>query len=211
MIRPTLVLTTIGSILLVSGLGTARADAIDVCANAYEAAQRHHKAGELKASLMDAQTCSRDVCPEVLRKDCSSWVSAWRAEEREKNKPPEPQPEPAKTKPGAHPDSASRPVPTMTYVLGGAGILLLGGATAFVLNGVNIRQDLDRKQCAPSCDAGDVARARTQFLVADILGVAGLAAIAGALVIYLTRPDATRAGSVSVIPVAGGASLRATF
>src|SRR5690348_13948842 len=137
MIRRALVFSTIAGMAVFADPVSARADEIDACANAYETAQRHHKAGELKASIVDAQTCARDVCPEILKKDCSSWVTAWRAEEREKEQreraAKEPPSEP-KTKPAPPPaasaststtmttpaaDEPSRPVPTLTYVLGG--------------------------------------------------------------------------------------------
>lgn len=201
----------------VVGVGVARADEVDTCANAYENAQRHHKAGELKASISDAKTCARDVCPEILKKDCSAWVTTWSAEEKSaepKAKPsptPPPAPAPIKT------EEPSRPVPTMTWVLGGVGVLALGGATASFLIGMNTRRDLDAQGCAArgDCNGDAVDRARTSFLVADIFGIAGLAAIGGAIVIYATRPDANGATSaktsVAIIPSSGGASLRATF
>jgi hypothetical protein len=218
MIRRLLVSMTIGGLVLAAGADSARADEIDMCANAYESAQRHHKAGELKTSIADAQTCARDVCPEILKKDCSGWVTAWRAEEKEKEReraarePPPPAPVATGTPPPA--PEPSRPVPTMTYVLGGVGLLALGGATGFALNGVNIRNDLDRQGCAKrgDCDQSDVDRARTRLLIADVLGVAGALAVAGAIVFYVTRPDApARPGSVAIIPALGGAFLRTTF
>lgn len=210
--------------MLVSAIGTARADEVDTCANAYESAQRHHKAGELKTSIAEAQTCAREVCPEILKKDCSQWVTTWRAEEREKERAAKEPPPDARSKPApvsAPPPSSSstpsreepsRPVPVMTYVLGGVGLVALGGATGFMLNGMTIRKRLDQNRCSPTCDEADVDRARTSFLAADILGVAGVAALAGAVVFYLTRPEATsRTGGVAIIPGAGGASLQATF
>ena len=235
MIRPVLVFSTIGSIVLFAGLGTARADEAETCANAYENAQRHHKSGELKASIVEAQTCARDVCPDFLKKDCASWLATWRAEDREKEQreraakdppldtktkpPPPPNPSNASNASNASTSSAAtttdapaRPVPVMTWVLGGVGFIALAGATYFMIDGINTRHDLDKLQCAPTCDSNDVDRARTSLLVADILGVAGLIAVGGALVIYVTRPDASpRSAGVSIIPYAGGASLRTTF
>lgn len=231
MTRHLLAVTTIGTLLAIAAPRTARADEIDACANAYETAQRHHKAGELKASIVDAQTCARDVCPEILKKDCSSWLTTWRAEERAAEpKPksaskPEPKSEPkseSKSKPVPQEEPShsgpSRPVPIVTYVLAGVGVVSLGVATGFMLNGVNVRKDLDRQECAPSCDSAQVDRARTSLLVADIFGIAGAAAIGGALVIYLTRPEANgsaKTGSLSITPAvtraSAGASLQATF
>src|SRR5262249_39967916 len=51
----------------------ARADEIDRCANAYESAQRLRQRGEIRQARAAAVTCARDVCPAVLRKDCSTW------------------------------------------------------------------------------------------------------------------------------------------
>jgi len=52
----------------------ARADEIDNCANSYEATQRLRQRGELRAARSAAGVCARDVCPAVLRKDCTTWV-----------------------------------------------------------------------------------------------------------------------------------------
>jgi ribosome modulation factor len=173
MIRRLLVSTTIAGLVLTAIADSARADEIDTCANAYESAQRHHKTGDLKASISDAQTCARDVCPEVLKKDCSSWLTSWRAEERDKEKEKEreraakeraePSPAPSGPATPAAPTEPSRPVPPLTYVLGGLGLVALGGAAGFMLRGVNTRNDLDEQGCAQrgDCNPSEVDRART--------------------------------------------------
>src|SRR5687768_1560329 len=60
---------------------TANADEVDACANAYEAAQRLHQKSDPKA-VSEAATCARDVCPEVLRKECAVWVKEWAPSEK---------------------------------------------------------------------------------------------------------------------------------
>jgi hypothetical protein len=46
-----------------------------VCARAYEQAQRHRQARELRAARADLQVCSRSECPAWVRRDCGPWLS----------------------------------------------------------------------------------------------------------------------------------------
>ncbi len=78
-----------------------------------------------------------------------------------------------------------RPVPALAFILGGVGVVGLGVGTAFSVSGWSQRSTLD--DCKGSCSRGDVSDARRSFVVGDVsLGI-GLAALAAAAVIYLTR------------------------
>jgi hypothetical protein len=54
----------------------ARADPTDACIAAAEAAQPLRKEGHLKAARERLLLCSRDECPDAVRRDCSRWLSA---------------------------------------------------------------------------------------------------------------------------------------
>jgi hypothetical protein len=77
-------------------------------------------------------------------------------------------------------------IPTMTWVLGGVGVLGLASFTYFSLDGLGKESDL--KDCKPNCSHDDVQSTKTSYLIGDIsLGV-GVVALAGAAYFYFTRP-----------------------
>lgn len=79
-----------------------------------------------------------------------------------------------------------RGVPTMTWVLGGVGVVGLGSFGFFALNGRSKENDLEK--CKPNCPHSDVQSAKTSYLIGDIsLGV-GVAALAGAAYFYFAQP-----------------------
>lgn len=81
-----------------------------------------------------------------------------------------------------------RPVPMMTWVLGGIGVAGLGGFAILGATTVN-RENSLRASCEPECDEREVDALKTRYLLADIsLGV-GAVALAGAAVFYITRPE----------------------
>jgi len=101
--------------------------------------------------------------------------------------------EPAQS--GAEPP-ASRPIPTVVYGLSAVGLLGLGVFGTLGAVGLSKKGDLDDARCLPNCRTEDVDAARRAFLVADIgLGV-GIAALASALIFYVTRPEVRRSGRV---------------
>lgn len=51
--------------------GTAQA----ACLESYEKAQRHRLKQELGAAKRQLLVCSKPTCPEVLRRDCTTWLS----------------------------------------------------------------------------------------------------------------------------------------
>jgi hypothetical protein len=84
-------------------------------------------------------------------------------------------------------------IPTMTWVLGGVGVLGLGSFTYFALNGHSKENDLD--SCKPNCAHSDVQSAKTSYLIGDIsLGV-GVVALAGATYFLLSSPKPAKTGA----------------
>jgi hypothetical protein len=53
----------------------ARADATkEACVHSYEEAQRLRLSGDLLASRGELAVCSREACPDLVRKDCVTWI-----------------------------------------------------------------------------------------------------------------------------------------
>jgi hypothetical protein len=114
--------------------------------------------------------------------------------------------------PAASPESAARRgrhVPTGAWILGGAGVLLLGGATYF---GLSASSDLNQLKgsCSPHCTEASTQPGRTDALFFDLTLGVGAAALAGAIVWALAFPShsvATATGwspRLEIRPVAGG-------
>lgn len=94
------------------------------------------------------------------------------------------------------PKTESRPVPTLTYVLGGIGVAGLAAGGIFGGWGLAQKGDLDRT-CKPSCPGADVDAMYRTFLVADISAAVGLVGLAGAAVAFLLRPTVEASGRAS--------------
>jgi hypothetical protein len=65
------------SLVAVAGLHPAAARADDTkaaCVRSYEEAQRLRLGGDLLASRVELGVCSRDACPEIVRRDCVTWI-----------------------------------------------------------------------------------------------------------------------------------------
>lgn len=54
--------------------GSAHADDKVVCANASENGQKLRDDGKLMKARQEFLVCSRDVCPQVIKKDCVDWL-----------------------------------------------------------------------------------------------------------------------------------------
>jgi hypothetical protein len=97
-----------------------------------------------------------------------------------------------------------RPVPALTYVLGGFAVVGFAGFTAFGLMGNQQKSNLD--SCTPFCASSDVDSARRSYLLADVsLGV-GAGALAAATLVWLIRPERP-ISNASITPVRSGAVL----
>ena len=99
------------------------------------------------------------------------------------------QPPPSKT-PDVEPPpiiEGYRPIPVLTYVLGGLAVAGGAGFAAFAISGQTERKALE-SSCRPVCTEDDLRPVRTQFMLADAaLGIA-IASTVAAGVVYLTRP-----------------------
>jgi hypothetical protein len=83
----------------------------------------------------------------------------------------------------------SRPVPPGFFVAGAIGLIAAGVGTYFEVSGLSQRHDLDTS-CKPTetCTQPQVDSARTQMRVGDVAVGGGILFLAGAVVLYLTRP-----------------------
>jgi len=91
---------------------------------------------------------------------------------------PEPAPEPV----------GSRPIPVLAFVLGGVGLVGLGSFAFFGIRAKNDEAELRDSGCQPRCDVDEVDAVFEKQVIADVsLGI-GLAALAAATIVFLTRP-----------------------
>ena len=89
---------------------------------------------------------------------------------------------------------AERPVPMISYVLGGVGAAALGSFALFGILG-KLEQG-----CAPHCTADEVGSMRRDYAIADVsLGVAVLS-LGAATVFYLARPSVQPARAALLVP-----------
>ena len=88
----------------------------------------------------------------------------------------------------AEPRPTDRPVPPLVYVLGAAGIVATGIGGYFQLTGMSQRSDLSA--CQPGCPTSRVDDARRNMWIGNVGLTIGVLSLAGAIVLYLTRPEA---------------------
>jgi len=106
--------------------------------------------------------------------------------------------------------SGHRSVPTGVWLLGGAGLVLLGGSAYLAVKTASDYQTL-KETCAPGCSSAQTRQVRTQIALTDVsLGV-GVAALAGATAwwYFSSRPSST-ATAAAILPTNGGGMLRVT-
>ncbi len=87
--------------------------------------------------------------------------------------------------------SASSGVPTTSYVLGGAGLLLAANAVYWGLGGMSDKNALTAT-CQPHCSSDQISDVKTKFLIADLS--AGAAALTVGLALYLYAAQPTNPG-----------------
>lgn len=59
----------------VATTGAARADEKIACVTAAETAQQQRSEGKLRDARLSLHLCSRDVCPALVRNDCTQWLT----------------------------------------------------------------------------------------------------------------------------------------
>ncbi len=108
----------------------------------------------------------------------------------------------------------ARPVPAITWILGGAAILTAASFATFGTIGSNEADDL-RKSCAPKCRENQLDAPRTKFIIADTSLVLSALALSGAVVTFVLRPTRADSRTLSVggAPMSSGGSawIRGSF
>lgn len=75
-IRPSFLLAAVAfGCALLAGAPVAHADERADCASAYEQTQRLQQKSELIEARNEAERCARPTCPQLLRDECSKWVT----------------------------------------------------------------------------------------------------------------------------------------
>ena len=111
----------------------------------------------------------------------------------------------------------SRPVPPLTWALGGVGVagVATWGTLGLVALYAHPGLESTLSSCKPGCPSSDVSTVRTRFAVADVAAGLGVLSLAGAAFVFFTRPTVTDAPrvkpDVSFGPGGFDASLRVTF
>jgi hypothetical protein len=102
--------------------------------------------------------------------------------------PPATAPAPAQPPPPPPPSPGSRPVPLLSWVLGGVAVAALGTFGAFAIK-AKVENDQWESQCGHgSCSPGELTTLHSDADVADIALAVGVAAATTATVLYLVRP-----------------------
>jgi len=136
--------------------------------------------------------------------------------------PPPPPPPPPKPVPKPPPPPKHGTVPTWSYIVGGAGIVMLGVSTGFGVDEVIVGNRLDqkcgaeRKACPPSYDFhGDRTRELRSYGLFVGFGVAGIAATATGVIGAILGVTSTKKSDVAIAPWAspqsGGLSVAGSF
>jgi hypothetical protein len=265
--RTVIALATIVSTFMLCS--RAQASDVEACIAAHEHGQLLRNSGKLKEAREEMLSCSRDVCPSMIRKECAPWLAeidqsipsivvavrgpdgrdAVEARVSLDGKPlltrldgrsvlvdpgehvlrvewPGQAPKEerfvlregeknralsisfAVAKPVTSADSRTlppdvphaRPMPTVSYVLGGVGVAALAASVFFESKGLSQRSDLDSQQCKPYCNKSDVDSAKQSILIGDMsLGV-GILSLGAATYFYLTRPSVPVAAQKAWVP-----------
>jgi hypothetical protein len=104
------------------------------------------------------------------------------------------------------PRETTRGVPLGAWILGGAGVAMLGGALAFTFVAKGDKDTLDAT-CSPHCTQAATQPGRTHQAVSDVLYVAGGVAVAGAMVWAFVWPSRSESEvRVGIAPTIGGAA-----
>jgi hypothetical protein len=85
--------------------------------------------------------------------------------------------------------TTERPVPALTWILGGVGLVSLGGFGFFAMRGASTRSDLD--SCKPFCAQDDIDASKQNYVIGDVFLGVSIVALAGAVILYVTRPEKT--------------------
>jgi hypothetical protein len=99
-------------------------------------------------------------------------------------------PKPEAAGPARAPRSqGERPVPASVYVSAGIAALGFAGFAIAGTLGNSLKSDLEASGCAPFCPRDRVNALRTRYAIADAGLAIGVAELATAVVVFLTRPE----------------------
>jgi hypothetical protein len=99
-----------------------------------------------------------------------------------------------------------RPVPTSTYVLGGAALVSFAAATALLISGLTDLTNA-RDTCKPDCSSSERESIEARFLLADVSAGVGAILTGFAVYTFVDRPTVRdRVGSGTPSPPATGAT-----
>lgn len=90
-----------------------------------------------------------------------------------------------------------RPVPVMSYVLGGVGVLALGTFGYLRLSGIADYNELNA-DCSPTCRPDQVEPIETKFRMSFVALGVGAAALGGAAALYLMRGEESVSPSAEI-------------
>jgi hypothetical protein len=109
---------------------------------------------------------------------------------------------------------SGKSVPTMSFVLGGIGIVGLGTFAGLRIVGNGDFDDM-KQGCAPTCAESDVSDLRQKFVLSNVALGVGAGATAGALLWYFLAPSGASSPPVALAPSGHGqgvvASAKGTF
>ena len=91
-----------------------------------------------------------------------------------------------------------RPIPVVSYVLGGVAVVLGATGTIFGVSAASDYANLERT-CPGQCSDTDILGLRAKTVTADIAFSLGLAAAVGAVVVYVVRPTILRPAPVEKV------------
>jgi len=99
------------------------------------------------------------------------------------------------------PPAMERPTPVIVYPLVGLGVAGLGAFGVLSFLGKSEQDDLESK-CSPSCEEAELEPMRRYYLIGDISAGVGAAALIGAGIVYLSRPEQPAVDSAASFRIA---------
>jgi hypothetical protein len=104
------------------------------------------------------------------------------------------------------PPPPPRGVPTLTWILGGAGVAAIGTGVAFWAMGLSDRSGL-ASTCAVthSCTDAQVSGSRSKLIAGDVLAGVGVLSLGGAVVVAVIAKGAPRETGLALVPTRAGA------
>jgi hypothetical protein len=100
------------------------------------------------------------------------------------------------------PPSTHRRIPTVSLVLGGAAAVGLVSFVSFAIAG-RVQQG-----CSPMCQPGQISAMRTEYAIADVSWITGLAALGGGVAFWIAQPSTTHSAPPADAPPPQAVTLR---